>query len=211
MMFAGKRILILAPHTDDETIGCGGLMARYAAMAEIYVVAFSSAKESTEAAGFKPEMLVEEFYSATATLGIESHRRFLRDYPVRHFPEYRQEVLDEMILLRRDLSPDIVLCPGTRDVHQDHAVVRNEAIRAFKDRCVLGYEIPHNYTEPFRARLYVPLTKKQVRLKKGALGIYKTQRHRADYGCIAEARAKAKGADVRVEYAEAFEVIRWVA
>lgn len=211
MMFAGKRILILAPHTDDAEIGCGGLVARYAAMAEIYVVAFSQAKESTITAGFNPEVLVEEFYSATSTLGIEGHRRFLLDYPVRHFPEYRQMILDEMVRLKKDLSPDIVFCPGTRDVHQDHAVIRGEAVRAFRDRCVLGYEIPHNYTDPFRAGLYVTLNKKQVRLKKGALSIYKTQRHRAQHGCIAEARAKARGAEIRAEYAEAFEVIRWVA
>lgn len=67
-----KKILILAPHTDDGEIGCGGTIAKLLEEgSEIFYAAFSSAKESLKQNGFKEDVLIKEVKEATYTLGIK--------------------------------------------------------------------------------------------------------------------------------------------
>ena len=59
-MINSKRILILAPHTDDGELGCGGSIAKYAAEGtEIFYAAFSDCKKSL-VAGLSPDTLRNE-------------------------------------------------------------------------------------------------------------------------------------------------------
>ena len=46
--------------------------------------------------------------------------------------------------LNRELKPDLVFMPCVHDLHQDHSVVANEGLRAFKKTSILAYEIPWN-------------------------------------------------------------------
>ena len=209
-MIANKRILILGAHVDDPMIGCGGLIARYSGMADIHVAVFSSSTESTIEAGFLPATLIQEFYSSARILGIDDSKIMLFDYQTRNFPETRQSILDTIIGIRKEVSPDIVMCSGTGDVHQDHATVRDEAIRAFRSACILGYEIPRNNIKPFNYDMYVVLEEKHIDIKAAGVDIYATQQHRMRYSDIARASAKLRGADIGKEYAEAFEVMRWI-
>ena len=56
-----KKVLILAPHTDDGEIGCGGTIARFIEEgAEVYYVAFSSARKSLRERGLDENTLINE-------------------------------------------------------------------------------------------------------------------------------------------------------
>src|SRR6185295_2051986 len=68
---AWKRALVLAPHTDDGELGCGGAMARLVEDGcGVRYVAFSIATRSLPP-GFEPDTLAREVREATAELGIE--------------------------------------------------------------------------------------------------------------------------------------------
>src|SRR5262249_52167080 len=70
MIEAWRRVLVLAPHTDDGEFGCGGTMARLVeGGAEVRYVAFSIATKSLPD-GFPPDTLAREVREATAELGI---------------------------------------------------------------------------------------------------------------------------------------------
>jgi len=65
-----KRILILAPHTDDGECGCGGSIAKFVEEGDdVYYVAFSSAKKSIPE-GFPQNITEKEFKKATQMLGL---------------------------------------------------------------------------------------------------------------------------------------------
>jgi len=205
-----QKVLLLAPHTDDAELGCGGTMARMLEEGvQIYVAAFSTARASLPP-GSDPDLLRNEFQAAMASLSIPPEQLFVYDYEVRKLSYSRQEVLEELVRLRAQIRPDMVLLPSGSDLHQDHQVVYNEGLRAFKEITVWGYELPWNHIT-FSAQAFVTLEKKHLDKKWGALQLYESQ-FAKQRGYFSEefiyGLAKVRGTQVRAEFAEAFEVIR---
>lgn len=138
------RILILAPHTDDAELGCGGNIARLTEQgAEVYVAAFSTAEASVPKHA-PPDTLEQEFYASMSILGVPRDRLFVFHYPVRWFSSLRQEILEELVSLRNIVRPEMLFLPSSQDMHQDHQVIHQEGLRAFKETTVFGYELPWN-------------------------------------------------------------------
>lgn len=207
-----EKVLILAPHTDDAELGCGGTMARFLEDGiDIYVAAFSTARASLPP-GSDPDLLRKEFNQAMNLFGIPEERRFIYEYQVRKLSYDRQEVLEEMIKLRDLVEPDMVLLPSGSDLHQDHEVVYNEGLRAFKERTVWGYELPWNHIT-FSAQAFIKLEDRHLDKKWEVLQCYKSQFEKNRRYFTAEfirGLASVRGVQVKSDYAEAFEVIRTV-
>jgi len=203
-------VLVLAPHTDDGEIGCGGLIA-YAIEkgANVYYVAFSNAYVSLPD-GLPEDTLIKEVRAATNVLGIPKENLIIYDFPVRNFPTYRQDILQNMIELRANIHPTIILCPSLNDIHQDHSTIANEAVRCFKRQSILCYEEPWNNIK-FSTNAFIRLEKHHIDLKIKALKCYHSQEHR---GYINEssilALAMTRGTQLEGGYAESFEVVRWM-
>ena len=203
-----RRVLVLAPHTDDGEFGCGGTMARLVdAGAEVRYVAFSIATKSLPP-GFAPDTLAREVREATAELGIPDENLTVYDFEVRTFPQYRQEILERLIEVWEEWRPDAVLQPTLNDIHQDHQVVAAEGLRAFKRTTILGYAIPWNNFN-FDYQAYFALERSHVERKVAALAKYASQQHRnyADPDYIWNL-ARTNGINVGREYAEVFNVYR---
>ena len=205
-----KNILILAPHTDDAELGCGGSIAKFVEEGNnVYCAAFSIAEDSVPS-GFVKDALINEFTSAMTELGLKQENLFIYRYPVRRFPQYRQEILEDIVKLRNKLMPDLIFVPSQNDVHQDHQVIAAEGLRVFKKNSILGYELPWNNIV-FETRSFVRLEKIHIEKKILALKCYKTQMHRSylDDSFI-WGLAKTRGTQFENEYAEAFEVLRYI-
>lgn len=205
-----KRVLVLAPHTDDAELGCGGTISRMLESgADVFIVAFSSAEESVPK-GSPRDILEQEFRQATSALGIPPDQAIVYNYQVRRLSYHRQEVLEEMIRLRREIQPDLVLIPSEHDIHQDHQVVAIEGLRAFKDLSLLGYELPWNHIT-FSAQAFVVLEQRHVDHKWSVLEFYHSQIElKRPYFSIdfITGLARLRGVQVKANYAEAFEVVR---
>ncbi len=205
-----KRFLMLAPHTDDVELGCGGTIARFLEEdGDIYVAVFSTAEKSVPK-GFPKSALRDEFYKAMSLLGIKEERLSVFNYEVRTLSYHRQEVLDELISLRKSIGPDMVFLPSGEDFHQDHQTLFNEGVRAFKEITLWGYELPWN-TITFPARGFVTLEDRHISKKWKALQAYKTQLQvKRPYFTLDYIKgiAKVRGIQVRAKYAEAFDTIR---
>jgi N-acetylglucosamine malate deacetylase 1 len=211
MIEAWKRVLVLAPHTDDGEFGCGGTMARLVESGvEVHYHAFSIATRSLPE-GFAPDTLAREVREATGELGIPESQLAVHDFDVRTFPERRQDILELLVALWEEWEPDVVFQPSLHDVHQDHRTVAEEGLRAFKRTTILGYEIPWNNFD-FEYQWYVALEERHVELKIAALEKYASQQHRR-YANAEYARnlARIHGVNVNREYAEVFQVYRVIA
>ena len=205
-----KRVLVLAPHTDDGELGCGGTIAKFCEQQmDVFYVAFSAAEESVPP-GFPSDTLRREVQEATRVLGISPDKLLVLNYKVRELEYHRQKVLDDIIRFRHDIDPDLILIPTLDDLHQDHQVVANEAIRAFKHKSVLGYELPWN-SITFNARAFVPLDEQQLNKKISALKCYETQAHRPYVSEeFIRSEARVRGVQIGVKWAEAFDVMRFM-
>jgi LmbE family N-acetylglucosaminyl deacetylase len=204
------NVLVLAPHTDDGEFGCGGTMARLIENGiRVTYAAFSTAAKSVPE-GFPKDVLKHEVRAATGVLGIPQSDLRIYDFEVRTFPTVRQDILEEMIILQQELDPDCVLMPALIDLHQDHKTIAEEGLRAFKRTTVMAYEIPWNNLN-FSHQAYVRLEDRHVGKKVEALACYASQGHRnytrEDY---IRNVALTRGVNIGGDFAEVFEVYRWI-
>lgn len=205
-----KKILVLAPHTDDGEFGCGGTINKLIEEGnEVFYVAFSPCKQSV-LSHLPSDILVTEVKAAVKELGVKAENLILLDYEVRTFNYHRQEILDDIIKLRTEIQPDMVFIPALTDMHQDHKTVAEEGLRAFKFTTILSYEMPWNNIS-FQTSCFFKLSEENLDAKVRALSKYKSQAHRPYANAhFIESLATVRGVQVNVKYAETFEVIRWI-
>lgn len=207
MNIYNKKILIVSPHTDDGEFGCGGTISKLIENNEIYYVAFSCPPP----AGDLPKDTLElEVKKATLELGISIDNLIINKLPVRRLNYHRQDVLDILIKLRGEIDPDVIFTPSLDDIHQDHHTVSKEAVRAFKNRSILGYELAWNNLT-FKNGCFIKLEKKHIDKKIKAIQKYESQKYRTYSSSeYLSALAKTRGVQIQTDYAEAFEVIRLI-
>jgi LmbE family N-acetylglucosaminyl deacetylase len=148
--YAGRQVLVLAPHPDDELIGCGGTLARLiAGGARVTVI---QATDGSEAASLwnapddvRRTVRLEEARAVGEAMGFESVICWNEDNAA--FRE-RAERVDELMELLRRLRPALVFTPFVTDVHPDHRVLSGMLARALArageavpDSRVLSYQV----------------------------------------------------------------------
>ena len=107
------KVLVLAPHGDDGELGCGGTMSRFIEEGcEVFYVCFSLCRQSMPE-GFPENALEMEVKKATKSLGISPSNLIIYDYPVRTLHLHRQEILEKLIVLREEISPNIIFMPAS--------------------------------------------------------------------------------------------------
>jgi LmbE family N-acetylglucosaminyl deacetylase len=205
-----KRILILAPHTDDGEFGCGASIAKFIGEgSEVHYIAFSLAEESVPPP-FPKNILEIEVKNATKELGIKPENLILFRYKVRYFAQYRQEILEDLVKVNNELKPDLIFMPATHDLHQDHTTIAYEGLRAFKKTSILAYEMPWNNLN-FATQAFITFTEAELNKKLKALNCYDSQKGRK-YASEEFIRSLSvtRGVQIGASYAEVFEVVRWI-
>lgn len=205
-----KNVLVLAPHTDDGELGAGGTISKLISNgANVIYAAFSTASKSIPD-GFPKDILKTELRSATTKLGIKEDQLRIFDYEVRKLNYVRQEILEDLIALRKEFDFDLVLMPSLNDIHQDHQTIAQEGLRAFKTTTILGYELIWNNLT-FNTTAFVQLSEHDIDAKVAALLEYASQSHR-EYMTreFILSLARTRGVQIGCEFAEAFEVVRLV-
>lgn len=204
------KLLVLAPHTDDGELGCGGTIAKMIEDGhDVYYVAFSACEKSV-LKNFPSNILITEVKEATKKLGIKPENLILFDFEVRTFNYRRQEILDRMINLRNEINPDLVFIPSVNDLHQDHHTIAVEGLRAFKNTSILAYEVLWNNLT-FNTTSFIYLSESHMVKKVEALKEYRSQAHRAYANEeFIRSLARTRGVQIGTRYAEVFDVVRWI-
>lgn len=203
-----NNILILAPHTDDGELGLGGTISKLTSCGKkVTYIAFSTAEQSVPE-GFPKDILKTEVRHATSVLGIKPENLIIKNYEVRKLNYARQEILEDLIMLKRSNNFDLIFIPSLHDIHQDHSTIAQEGLRAFKNTTILGYELIWNNLT-FNTQCFVKLEEENIATKIRALKEYKSQGKR-DYlsDDFIRSLARSRGVQVGCEYAESFEVVR---
>lgn len=207
------KMLILSPHTDDAELGCGGSIVKFLDEGhKIYWAVFSTAEESLPE-GMPKDTLRNEFCNVIRNLGLKEKNCLVYNFQVRSLHQHRQEILEELVKMKDSFDPDMVIGPSVNDLHQDHQVIANEMIRAFKTQSsIICYELPWNHIS-FMTQLFIKLKKDYIARKCSILDEYQSQLMKNKlyfskqfiYGL-----AKTRGVQCNAKFAEAFEVVRWM-
>lgn len=219
------RVLAVAAHADDETLGAGGALATHATAGdELCLLILSTSTVSRPDAD---HAAVDAHRRACATKAAELYGAHLHldDLPDNGFDtrpslEITQRIEDVV----RSFAPTIVYTHSAADLSRDHQLVAQAtaaATRPAPSSClstVLAYEVRSatdwGISDVFRPTWYQPLTTAAVETKMEALQIYSTEMRAWPHTRSAEAiRAQLthRGTQVGVEAAEAFDVIRHLA
>ncbi len=205
MIFYGRRVLFLGAHPDDIEIGCGALLAQIADKTEILCVTLSDNQKNPELSN-----LVEEHYQSMAALGIPREKSILGQFETRRFPHFRQEILEYMIQINRSFRPDLIFVHTKADIHQDHATITEEALRAFRGTTVLGFDVIRS-SYGFFPSFLVEVSESAVEKKIKALQQYATYQNRYYFDPeITRATLIRNGAICERPFAEGFDILRVV-
>jgi LmbE family N-acetylglucosaminyl deacetylase len=222
-----KKILIVAPHPDDDILGCGGIISKYTKLnCEVYVAIMTNGNIGA------PEIFPiegtlrgrEEAKKSHKVLGIKD--TFFYDFPAPRLetqPSYQISIaLDKLI---RNLDVDTLFIPHRGDIHKDHRVVFEACLVAARPinnspvKRVYAYETlsETEWAAPFSddvfyPTLFVELSEDELNKKIEAFNCYTPPRKkeyphsRSDDGI--KTLARYRGATIEKPYAESFMIIR---
>lgn len=205
MQFYGKKVLFLGAHPDDVELGCGALISNIADSAEVLCVTLSDNQNNPALAG-----LVEEHYASMAILGLGKGKVIVEEFETRNFPRDRQKILEYLYKLNRRFQPELVFVHTQADIHQDHKIVTEEALRAFRGVSVLGFDVLRS-SYGFFPHFLVEVSDEDVERKLDALSAYETYGDRYYFDPeVVRSTLVRHGALAELPYAEGFDILRIV-
>jgi len=202
--------LIIAPHADDEVLGCGGILYRYRESTDVVIVSERSYPN-------KPDRDRQ----------VKNSRKVL-NYRWLYTWNLPDELLDNNIaaiaksiedLLNTNAYTDVYI-PFWGDNNQDHRAVFDScsiALRRFSNdtiKRVFCYEVPSSTEQalsysrtPFKPTAFVSLSKNEVSIKIKAFNQYKSETRQSPHPRSTKklkALMSVRGSECNSEYAEAF-------
>lgn len=221
-----NKVIVVAPHADDEILGCGATMAKHVYHGDEVIViiatnAFIGAPELFTEIGIKS--VREEALNAHNIIGVKE--TIFLDFPapaLNAFPEYKISI--ELSKLFQKFNPTHLYLPHPGDIHQDHkAIYRSSLVAArpqnnLKIANIFCYETLSEtewtplHEKPFIPNYFVNVT--EVYEKKNlAMLCFQSQikefPHSRSLQAL-EALAKLRGSTVGFERAESFIVERQI-
>ncbi|MFB2836047.1 PIG-L deacetylase family protein [Floridanema evergladense] len=220
--FRNNKILIIAPHADDEVLGVGGTMARFAAEgAEVYVIIATK--------GYPPDYS-EELSTTVRNQALVANRllgtketQFL-DLPAANLDcvPYR-DINHQLVEAIRNIQPEVLYIPFNGDLHIDHQKIFSSALVAARPNRInapsriYAYETlsETNWNAPYLTPNFVPNVFVDIsgylEMKIEAMAIYASQiqpfPHERSLEAL-RALATLRGTTVGRFAAEAFVLVR---
>lgn len=188
--FPGQRVMVLAPHADDEMIGCGGAALKYIRAEKILHIAYLTDSGKRGRVGEKesiPEIRRKEALSVAQAMGLREDR--LHFLPGEDGDLEHASIHGALADLIREVKPDALFLPAPMDTHQDHvaaAMLLTETVAGKKDlRSLLAKTVVYLYdvqspTTWFYANRTLGI-ETVIREKKKLLGLYRSQNNLMDF------------------------------
>ncbi len=139
------RLLVLAPHMDDETLGCGGTLALHSEPSRVHCLFATDGSRSPVpllpwTGKIDPELPTKrraEAIAALAELGVSSDNLIFLNLPDGRLTRHQDTLADKLSEAVRMLRPDVVLTPFRLDAHPDHVILNRmtrRVLRKLEDR-----------------------------------------------------------------------------
>ncbi len=217
------RIMVVSPHPDDETLGAGGTLIKMKKLGhDIY---WLNVTDVSEELGWD-KVFVNKRRDQIEK--IKNHYGFSEFFNLSFAPA-KLSMIDETDLISaiKDIfnrvEPQWIIIPGNYDAHSDHRIVYNSCMAAAKSfrspyiKRITTMEIMSEtdcgfQSEKFEPNMFIDITD-EIEHKIKAMEYYDTELQETPFPrSIRNIRAVAavRGASCSCEYAEAFQIVRFV-
>ena len=215
-----KKVLVFAPHPDDEIIGCGGSIAKHKKNGNDISIVYMTSGDAGSSQYSKEEIAhirEQEATNAEHILGV-TNLHFLRKSD--GYLTYDQKNLIQLIDLIRQEQPDIVYIPHYNDAHKDHIITHELAVEAvkragwevfreckgdpWKVKTILCYEV----WTPLQEVSYYEDISEFMELKLQALRQYISQLAHHKYDDGVEGLNRYRGSMKKTKYCEGFQILK---
>ena len=211
-----KKVLVLAAHPDDETLGCGGTINRLSKEGcQIQLITFTNGEESRGVFDKDRNNLLDK---VSVKLGIQKFSS--ADFPDNAMDSIPLINICKFIEAEVDYNPDIIFTHHPEDMNIDHQLVAKATFTVFRPQFgekhqIFSYFVPsstdYNPTLNLLGNSYFKLLKENLEAKLETLKIYDNEMrdypHTRSYKNI-ENLMRVWGSEVGTEFAEKFVKIR---
>lgn len=217
-----KKVLILSPHADDEILGCGGFISKYAKKNyHINVLILTNANKGAPEIFSNKDIEKIRSEAKIANKFIGTKKLYFEELPslnLNNYPFYKiTNIINKYI---KNINPEIVLIPSVNDIHEDHKIIFKAAkvsMRSNKKNTlkkILSYEVLsetewNENEKSFNPNYFVRLNKSEINNKVKAFLIYKSQVKKFPHPRSKEAifnLSRVRGSQAFMQFAEAFKV-----
>jgi N-acetylglucosamine malate deacetylase 1 len=221
MNFKNEKLLVIAPHADDEILGCGGLISKIKKDGgKVYVLIFNVGAVIVKDSEKATKKWKKETAEAMKFLNVDSFEtifdspsdnRYLDAKPLHSLIEIIEK--KSKISLQK-IKPTIVAIPTNHSHHQDHVKVFEACVSALRPsgsaspKIILSYEAPEHsrwsVSGVFEPNFYIDI-EKYLKKKIDAFYKYKAQVKVGvrDRNSISS-QAAYRGKEVGKKYCEAY-------
>ena len=220
-----NKILVIAPHADDEILGCGATISKYLEKSyKVMVLIMLNANKGNpkKYSSSIIRKIRKESLEANKFLGVQTLKFY--DFPAlklstKHIGEIGSAINNDITKFK----PNKVFLPNINDIHIDHKIIHEAGLVAvrpihnFHIDEVLSYETLSESEWgkiQFNPDKYEILEKKHISSKIKAFKKDKSQQKKKFHPRSPDsikALSRFRGSNISVEYAEAFKVIRTIA
>lgn len=215
------KILVIAPHPDDEVLGCGGTIKKHINSGdEVYLCEVTKSYTPDWTEEYVAQEM-KEIEDSSKFLGIK--KTFLLDLPAVKLDIFGQKKLNDLLSeIIQKVKPEILYIPFYGDINSDHRLVSHACLVAARPKPgsfikkVLAYEVlsetewgPPAF-EKFEPNTYIDISS-TIEEKLKALSFYKSQLALYPHPRSLEATeilAKKRGAEAGLHCAESFMILR---
>ena len=202
---ARGRVLVIAPHADDEVIPCGGTLLRHRQLGNptrvVFVTDSSAGLADAQLAQRLREIRLKESGQVAQAMAFDSvvHLDLPDGQLVRHEAPLTQQLLAQI----REFQPDIIYCPFPGDGHADHQACALAVANAANDLGWKGQIHAYEVWTTLWPNIMIDISD-QAEEKQQLIGLYASQMADRDYAAGTLGLNRFRGLQHRVQHAEAF-------
>ena len=207
------KVLAIAGHADDVELGLGGTLARHAADGDdvTVVLVTHSGYSGYDGRVIRTSKVANaEANVAASILGVK--KLIIWNYETKEV-EYNVKLIEDLNRLIDKVQPDTIYTHWTQDANQDHSAIAKATIIAARNvpRILMYQSNWHTSQKVFQGRFYVDVSD-FIELKIKAIQAHKSEIKKRGDTWIEFFKNKNRndGILMGVQYAECFEIIRWM-
>lgn len=224
-----KKILVIACHPDDETLGCGGYFDKYKDRYKFKVIFLAEGSSCRYKDKIKKKIKIDRDIAIRRKSALKALKLFsINDISfynhacgqLNKVPQTKiNKIIEDEI---KDFKPNIIFTHSNKDLNLDHQTIFKSVLVATRPTViknivneVYSFEIlsstEWNYSNKFQPNYFIKISKKNLMKKWKALKCYKTEIQKKPYPRSffgIETLAKYRGLQCGSIYAEGYELIR---
>ena len=217
-----KKILIIAPHPDDEILGCGGTLLKHKIQNkdEIYCAYITNLRKTNK--GFKKRN--NQIKEVSKKINFNDHY-IGKFYPTELSEKNLPNIIEFLKKIITKIKPNTIYAPFEHDIHTDHKIVFDASksfIKSYRYDFIKNFYIYEtlsetNFTEGFakenfKPNLFVDISK-FIKKKINLANIYKSEFKKHPFPRSSEAiksLATLRGSFSNHKYAESFMILKQI-